>query len=54
MERDNEKDKELLFQGWTVLHFWGKDIMKHTDECVKVIEEKIFETMIDSDNAIIE
>ena len=23
--------------------FWGKDILKKTDECVKVIEETIFE-----------
>lgn len=54
MERDEEKDKELLFQGWTVLHFWGKDIMKHTDECVQVIEEKIFETMLETDDTGIE
>ena len=43
MERDGEKDKELLFQGWTVIHFWGKDILKNTDGCIKVIEETIFD-----------
>ena len=43
MERDMEKDKMLRFEGWTVIHFWGKDILKNTDECVKVIEETIFE-----------
>lgn len=43
MERDMEKDKILRFEGWTVIHFWGKDILKNTDECVKVIEETIFE-----------
>lgn len=43
MERDNEKDNMLRFEGWTVIHFWGKDILKNTDECVKVIEEAIFE-----------
>lgn len=43
MDRDSEKDKELLFQGWTVIHFWGKDIIKNTDECVRVIEEAIFD-----------
>lgn len=43
MFRDNEKDKALNLLGWTVIHFWGKDILKHTDECVKVIEEVIFE-----------
>jgi DNA mismatch endonuclease (patch repair protein) len=43
MERDQEKDKELLFLGWTVIHFWGKDILKNTDECLRVIEEVIFD-----------
>lgn len=46
MERDKEKDDELLFAGWTVVHFWGKDILKNPDECVKVIEEIIFEQKI--------
>ena len=27
MERD-QKDKALLFAGWTVVHFWGKEISK--------------------------
>ena len=40
--RDNEKDKALNALGWTVIHFWGEDILKKTDECVKVIEETIF------------
>ena len=42
MERDWKKDKLLIFEGWTVIHFWGKEILKDTDECVKVIEETIF------------
>lgn len=46
MERDQEKDKALLFAGWTVVHFWGKEILKNTDECVKVIEEIIFDMQI--------
>ena len=46
MERDKEKDSALLFAGWTVIHFWGKDILKNADECVKVIEETIFEQKI--------
>lgn len=42
IERDKEKD--LLFQaeGWTVIHFWGKDIEKYTEECIAVIKEAIF------------
>lgn len=46
MERDREKDNALLFAGWTVIHFWGKDILKNTDECVKMIEEIILEGKI--------
>ncbi len=46
-ERDNEINKKLLFEGWTVIRFWGTDIKKRTDECVKVIEETIFEMTID-------
>ena len=42
-ERDDMVNKKLLFMGWTVIRFWGKDIKKHTDECVKVIEEIIFD-----------
>lgn len=41
IERDDEKDKELLYKGWTVIHFWGKEILKNPDKCVKVIEETI-------------
>ncbi len=42
-ERDEEVNKQLLFQGWTVIRFWGKDILKNTEECIRVIEETIFE-----------
>ncbi len=45
-ERDDEINKKLLFEGWTVIRFWGSDIKKRTDECVKVIEETIFDLMI--------
>ena len=43
MERDREKDQLLRFEGWTVIHFWGKKILKDTDECIRVIEETIFD-----------
>ncbi len=43
MERDEEIDKQLMFKGWTVLRFWGDEIKKNTDECVKAIEEVIFD-----------
>ena len=50
-ERDDEINKALLFRGWTVIRFWGKDILKNTDECVRVIEEVMFEAVLsDSDD----
>lgn len=43
IERDQEVNQMLLYEGWTVIRFWGKDILKHCDECIKVIEECIFD-----------
>lgn len=45
-ERDDEVNKRLLFMGWTVIRFWGTDIKKHIDECVKVVEETIFDILM--------
>lgn len=45
-ERDNEVNKKLLFLDWTVIRFWGKDIMKKPEECVKVIEEAVFDIIM--------
>ena len=42
-ERDDEINKRLLFEGWTVIRFWGKEIQKNVDECVKVVEEAIWD-----------
>ena len=46
MERDDEVNKKLLFEGWTVIRFWGKDISKDVDSCVRVIEEAIWENTL--------
>lgn len=46
MEHDDIVNKKLLYQGWTVIRFWGKDILKKPDECVKVIEEAIFDNSL--------
>lgn len=46
MNRDDEVNKKLLFLGWSVIRFWGADILKRPDECVKVIEETIFDLSI--------
>ena len=45
-ERDDEINKKLLFAGWTVIRFWGNDIKKNTDECVRVVEEAVLELII--------
>lgn len=29
--------------GWTVIRFWGRDIKNNTDECIKVIDETVFD-----------
>ncbi len=42
-------DKKLLCSGWTVIRFWGNDIKNNTEECVRVIEEVIFDGLVESD-----
>lgn len=42
-KRDDEVNKKLLFMGWTVIRFWGRDIKNNTDECIKVIDETVLD-----------
>lgn len=42
-ERDVETDKKRICMDWTVIRFWRKEILKNTDECIRVIEEAVFE-----------
>ena len=53
-ERDEEVNKTLLFMGWTVIRFWGNDIKKHTDECIRGIEETIFDQQTFDDNDLLD
>lgn len=53
-DRDDEVNKKLLFMGWTVIRFWGKDIIKDVDTCVRVIEEAVWDCSMNSDNRLIE
>ncbi len=48
-EHDDEINKRLLFEGWTVIRFWGKEIAKSADECVRVIEEAIWDMHMQED-----
>lgn len=51
LKHDDEVNKELQFLGWTVIRFWGNDIRKNIDECIKVIEETIFDIKIGENEA---
>lgn len=42
-QRDRENEQKLMFLGWHVVRFWGKDIAKDANQCVRVIEEMIFD-----------
>lgn len=56
-ERDDEINKKLLYMGWTVIRFWGDDIKKNPKECVKVIQETMFDIkmgQVDEDDNLLE
>lgn len=46
MERDQDVERTLRSREWTVIRFWGNDITKNTQDCVRVIEEAIAERVI--------
>lgn len=46
MARDEQNNQELAYLGWSVIRFWGSDIEKNLDMCVKTIEEFILEQII--------
>ena len=48
-QRDDEVNKRLLFMGWTVIRFWGMEINKDVELCVKVVEETIFDMMVNTE-----
>lgn len=48
MQRDRENDQVLRSWGWTIIHFWGKQIQKDPAACVEQIQEMIFLNTIDS------
>lgn len=50
IQRDNETDKELRYLGWKVLHFWGREIQRDLEGCLRTIEETIFLQRIEERN----
>jgi DNA mismatch endonuclease (patch repair protein) len=47
IKRDEEIDSRLKGLGWNVLRFWGRDIKKNTEDCLKTVEEVIFEMKLE-------
>ena len=43
IQRDMEVTEFLLKDGWKVIRFWGKEVLKNTDICVQKIEKEIYE-----------
>ena len=43
MERDREVEQQLRFEEWTVIRFWGREIICGLEECIRVIEEVILD-----------
>lgn len=39
MARDKRVDGQLQEMGWTTVHFWEKQVLKHTDECLQAVLE---------------
>ena len=40
MKRDQIVNEKLQNDGWKVLRFWGEEIVKNINECIKRIEEE--------------
>jgi DNA mismatch endonuclease (patch repair protein) len=47
IERDAAVDRDLRALGWTVLRFWGEEIKKKPEICIKAIEEAIFQAKLE-------
>ena len=39
MARDKRVDDQLQEKGWTTVHFWEKQVLKRTDECLQAVLE---------------
>lgn len=41
IERDKNVNHQLKDDGWIVIRFWGKDILKDLEHCADIIQETI-------------
>ena len=39
--RDRRNDEKLKELGWTVLHFWEKEVLKELESCLNTIEAAV-------------
>ncbi len=46
MERDSAVDKKLRVAGWVPIRFWSKEAVNNTEECIRAIDEYVFENKI--------
>ena len=37
MVRDRRVDEQLREMGWTPVHFWEKQVLRHTDDCLAAV-----------------
>lgn len=49
IQRDREVEAELNGLGWHTIRFWSRDVLKHPNECIAVIEAAIFDHILGSD-----
>lgn len=42
IQRDAEVNEKLQAEGWTVLRFWGKEIIKDAPACADIIEMNLY------------
>ena len=43
MARDKEVNEKLKAEGWTVIRFWGNEIKKNIENCIRTIEKTMEE-----------
>ena len=47
IRRDIEIDRLLYGMGWTVIRFWGRDILSHVDQCINEVKYAIYQSEMD-------
>ncbi len=48
MEHDKNVEFELKSLGWKVIRFWGKDINRDIEGCIKTVEEAVLDLKMDT------